>query len=341
MTVQGEVRFKVRRAVLMLKRFTMRQLLTVVGHSESSIRTEINRMVNDGLLVVTQESQRPRSAAGGRPPATYGIAPGKQVEIYNSIEPFFAGAQDMTAPPRSQYYQWACESLRSFFRDDEEVMTNRVRLLEEITEELDTAEFEEGLAGEGNEIGKAYLDRARAQVYLLKGEYDAARQLLGEVQMAFAGKGMIEQIDSVLNLQVAVGLRRLVSESPEKRDPSRLVAEMARLIQESEVSNALIWALKGFVEAALQPVRGEGDLTMIAESIFALAEQTRISNDLSRTSVRQVEGLVTALRSSVRTEARTPESAGEWPEVESYEAFAEKMSGRMFVMPPESRHQVH
>ncbi len=159
--------------------------------------------------------------------------------------------------------------------------------------------------------------------------------------MAFAGKGMIEQIDSVLNLQVAVGLRRLVSESPEKRDPSRLVAEMARLIQESEVSNALIWALKGFVEAALQPVRGEGDLTMIAESIFALAEQTRISNDLSRTSVRQVEGLVTALRSSVRTEARTPESAGEWPEVESYEAFAEKMSGRMFVMPPESRHQVH
>lgn len=200
MAIQGEVKFKVRRSVLMLKRFTIKQLLLTARVPESSARTEINRMIKEGLLA-TQQTEVEKSSTGGRPPVIYEIVPGAQAEIYASIEPFYGVPWDETSSPTSENYKRARDTLNNLLRSGQLIREEEwADAIAEALRDLEYAEFEEGIGEEGTELARTYIDIEKAKAKALVGDWKAALQLKTRIQRAVESSGVsISEVQAELD----------------------------------------------------------------------------------------------------------------------------------------------
>lgn len=93
MTTLGEVKYRVRKAAADLGRFGITGLVSATGLNETSVRTEVARMMKDGLVRTGPGPRKKANAVKrGRPRVTYAVITGRREELFDSIKGFQEGA---------------------------------------------------------------------------------------------------------------------------------------------------------------------------------------------------------------------------------------------------------
>jgi len=186
MAVPNEVKLKVRRSVLLLKTFTIPQLVSITGLNRQSIHTEVGRMADEELIIRLGTETKKRGPQGGRPAVLYQLSPDpeKRFEILQSVRAFYT-AEDQTSElprPESKHYFLAKEDLEEAGADPSRLTeAEKVELLTSVRERLEYARREEETDEEGTELIAAALDMLEAKaVYLLASDWERAIALLDE-----------------------------------------------------------------------------------------------------------------------------------------------------------------
>jgi hypothetical protein len=191
----SKVKFKVRYNALLLREFTIADILRVTGLNPESVRTEIQRMKNEGFLV-SQPLPGQHKKRGGRP-YIYKVTDNfkARMDLSESIEAFLP-----TPPqeePSSRYYLSAKRLIDQAMRSDN---VTRTEFLSQAENDLDVAEKAEG----GNlapKIIKAHLGIQRGRLLYHKGQYNMAKECFAFMREEYTdvlGKADIKYIDEYL-----------------------------------------------------------------------------------------------------------------------------------------------
>lgn len=176
---RGAVKLAVRRAALRLERFTAEQVSEETGLNHSSVQTEIQRMLDAGLL--DREPAAPAAAQNVRQ-AVYLVSSErhKRLELASSVSRF-ADGEPLPVVPNTTYFRQATELIqRAWHRDSRD----RDALLAEASELLEKALYAQG-GGLAPETLRARIAYERARLHLLAGRYDQAHELFAALEPAF------------------------------------------------------------------------------------------------------------------------------------------------------------
>src|SRR3990172_11456462 len=193
-TGMSQVKFRVRRNVLLLQEFTVADMVRATGLNPESVRTELQRMKQEGLLApyTTEDKRRER---GGRR-AVYRLIddPEARLTLSQSIEAFYHPPGPPANRPTSRYYLLGRKLL------DQAQTTEGVELRELLAEaerDLEIAEKAEG-GSLASESVRAHLEYERARVAYLRGDYPEAERSFEALREFFAGihdETMLRRID--------------------------------------------------------------------------------------------------------------------------------------------------
>lgn len=201
-TNYGEVKLKVRRTALVLKEFTVDQLVRDTGLNPNSIRTEIQRLRKKGFIT----SER----VPGQRAAKYRLSedPEKRLELSRSIEEFYPESpKPVLELPTSRLYEAAVEIL-----DRAESVEGKERedLLRQAEIQIEGAWQTEG-ASQAPELVKAHLLRERGRLACLQRRTDKAQEFLEEAREKFAAMSLESDVQRVDAYLVYLELRRRLS----------------------------------------------------------------------------------------------------------------------------------
>jgi hypothetical protein len=180
----SEVRFKVRHNALVLHEFTVADMVRATKLNPESIRTELQRMKQEGLLTSRSHPDKP-SKRGGHP-ALYELTedPEARLALSESIEAFYPSLSP-TERPTSRHYLLARQLLDRAQTADTAIQN---RLLSDAQSHLEMAEQAEG-GSLSPEPVKAYLMYERTRLLYLRGkraeareEFESLREFFVEVQ---------------------------------------------------------------------------------------------------------------------------------------------------------------
>lgn len=167
----SEVKFKVRHNALLLHEFTTADMVRATGLNPESVRTELQRMKREGLLISRPHPDKPKKR-GGRP-ALYRLTddPEARLALSESVEAFYPSLSSADRPT-SRHYLLAQQLL-----DHAQTVENpqRKRLLLDAEQALEMAEHAEG-GGLAPKRIQAYLRYERARLFYLQGVYKEARE---------------------------------------------------------------------------------------------------------------------------------------------------------------------
>ena len=152
--LHGEARFKVRRNALLLDRFTIARLVQATGLNPESVRTEVQRMKQEGFVV--------SDAGSGRRGAQYRLSddPEKRLALSRNLEAFYLEhPQPVQQRPTSRLFKVAMQCLDQAEKEKDE---KREKLLEQAAHWLDGAWQAEG-ADRAPESVQAYIMREQAR----------------------------------------------------------------------------------------------------------------------------------------------------------------------------------
>jgi DNA-binding transcriptional ArsR family regulator len=217
--VRSEVKFKVRRNALLLREFTIAQLVCATGLNPESVRTEVQRLKREGL--VTSE-RRP-----GQREALYRLSddPERRLALSRSVEAFYPEPPEpIPSRPTSRLYQTA---LRSLDQAEKEKGKRREELLAQAAHQLEGAWQAEG-ASRAPELVQAHILRERGRLAYLQGQREPARELLTQAREAFAAVGLESEtrlVDEYL-LCIEAWRRIEVSRAPDAAAKARCVLEI-------------------------------------------------------------------------------------------------------------------
>jgi len=196
MTVRGEVSYKVKRAVLILRQFTIGQIADVTALDHQGVETVVHRLVREGVLVRADETVRIPSQRG-RPRQLYALAedPAQIQKLRVSVEAFeFREDPLLTAQrkPESPHYFQAVSKLDTL--EEQGVLEPSPDVLEEIAEQLAFARRYEAMLEDGVEVTTAYLDFEQARLEFLQGDATEGERLLAQARSVFQDLGLGEQV---------------------------------------------------------------------------------------------------------------------------------------------------
>lgn len=182
--IHSEVKFKVRQDALLLHEFTISQLVRTTGLNPESVRTEVQRLKQEGFVV---SERRP-----GQREALYRLCddPEKRLALFRSVEAFYPPPPEPSRPT-ARLYQAALQSLDQAER---EKGRRREELLKQAAHQLEGAWQAEG-AGRAPELVQAHLLRERGRLaYLQGGNLEQARQLFEQAREKFAAAGLESEV---------------------------------------------------------------------------------------------------------------------------------------------------
>jgi len=178
--MHSEVKLKIRRNALLLRQFTISQLVRATGLNPESVRTEVQRLKQEGFVV---SERRP-----GQREALYRLSddPEKRLELSRSLEAFYPPPPERPRPT-ARLYQAALNTLN---QAEKAKGRQREELLAQAAHQLEGAWQAEG-ASRAPDLVQAHLLRERGRLAYLQGtNLDQAHQLLEQAREKFAAAGL-------------------------------------------------------------------------------------------------------------------------------------------------------
>lgn len=182
--LRSEVKFKVRRDALLLHEFTISQLVRTTGLNPESVRTEVQRLKQEGFVV---SERRP-----GQREALYRLSddPEKRLALSRSVEAFYP-PPPAPSRPTARLYQAALHFLG---QAEKEEGRRREELLAQAAHQLEGAWQAEG-ASRAPELVQAHLLREQGRLAYLRGSnLEQARQLFEQAREKFAAAGLESEV---------------------------------------------------------------------------------------------------------------------------------------------------
>jgi len=189
----NQVKFRVRCSALLLREFTAAELIRITGLNPESVRTELQRMKGEGLLIARLYPIK-SGKRGGRQ-ALYRLSndPEARLRLSKSIEAFYP-ALPPSDRPTSRYYlsaqRYLTQAQNTFGAD-------RKLLLDDAERDLEIAEQAEG-GSLASEPIRATLQYERARLAYLRGKYAEAKQSFEASRAFFVSirdESMVKRID--------------------------------------------------------------------------------------------------------------------------------------------------
>ncbi len=161
----SQVKFKVRHNALLLREFTVDDMVRATGLNAESVRTELQRMRKEGLVISQPRPDRPKRRGG--PPALYRLTddPRARLALSASIEAFYPPLLPADRPT-SRHYLLARHALDQAQTVDG---ARREGPLSQAEQDLEMAEQAEG-GSLAPESVRAYLQYERARLAYLRDE---------------------------------------------------------------------------------------------------------------------------------------------------------------------------
>ncbi|GEM_PF-1056702 len=214
MTVSGEVAFKVKQFIAARERFTIGQVVKLMGLKRKSVETVVQRLVRNSYVVKSRETVP--GTGRGRRPLYYTLTADmeKRRELVNEVSAFQPGAVPVRVHPLSANYIGAHNMLDELEREPN--APDREARLAKIEKHLELAAFEEGLEDveEGAAVVQAYLLCERARAAALRHQWPRAESLLNQAWAIFREHGLEEEVNKVEGMIASQGLERALTEGP-------------------------------------------------------------------------------------------------------------------------------
>lgn len=182
--IHSEVKFKVRQDALLLHEFTISQLVRTTGLNPESVRTEVQRLKQEGFVV---SERRP-----GQREALYRLSddPEKRLALSRSVEAFYPPPPEPSRPT-ARLYQAALHTLN---QAEKEEGRRREEFLAQAAHQLEGAWQAEG-ASRASELVQAYILRERGRLAYLQGsDLEQARQRFEQAREKFAAAGLESEV---------------------------------------------------------------------------------------------------------------------------------------------------
>jgi hypothetical protein len=198
-TGMNQVKFKVRYNALILREFTVSDMVRATGLNPESIRTELQRMKQEGLLVAAPHPEK-HDKRGGHP-SIYRLAddPEMRLALSESIEAFYPPLP-VDDQPTSRHYASAKQWIdRAQTADGPQCKP----LLAAAEHDLEIAEQAEG-GGLASDSVKAYLQYERARLAYLKGKHELAQELLNSLSQFFMSANNTAMTQKVHEFQLCL-----------------------------------------------------------------------------------------------------------------------------------------
>jgi len=183
--VHSEVKFKVRRNALLLGEFTIAQLVRATGLNPESVRTEVQRLRQEGMIASEHEP--------GRREILYRLSddPEKRLALSRSVEAFYPEPPEPVPPrPTSRLYQDARQILDQAEREKDE---RRAALVRQAVHQLEGAWQAEG-ASRAPDLVQAHLLREQGRVACLQGKREQAMERFSQARDKFSVAGAESEI---------------------------------------------------------------------------------------------------------------------------------------------------
>ena len=204
---KNEVRYKVRRMALRLREFTVKELVEATELNESSVRTEINRMMKE-KLVLAEKHPEGRKGGQGRAPKLYRLTEDpKALAALSESTASFEVTPPRAGQPRSRSFDLAVHLLnRALAAEDAE----RGPLLKKAALRLKKAEEHEK-DQEKDPHAQAHLRYQNARWFYLKRSFEKAKALFLELKIFFSGVDELEMVRHVDTYLTDLEIEHLVS----------------------------------------------------------------------------------------------------------------------------------
>jgi len=202
----SQVKFKVRLNVLLLCEFTAEQMVQITGLNPESVRTELQRMKQEGLLEVTRNpapTDQKRKRGGQHVLYRLVSDPEKRLALSCSVETFYP--EKLRPPqPTSRHYHLALRLLDQVA----EVSDNRkLDLLHEAEEELYFALSEEG-ASHAPEPVRAHIELQLGRLAYLRGQDGQAAESFRLAHHALIASGQAAEAARAEEFLLCIEIRR-------------------------------------------------------------------------------------------------------------------------------------
>lgn len=171
------IEFKIRQNALLLRKFTIAQLVRATGLDQKSVRTEVWKLKQEGF--VTSEPKP------GLRESLYRLSddPEKRLALSRAVEAFYPEPPEPIPPrPTSRLYQAALQSLD---RAERERGKRREELLAEAAHQLEGAWQAEG-ASLAPELVQVYFLRIHGRLARLEGRDEEAEEFFSQARTKFA-----------------------------------------------------------------------------------------------------------------------------------------------------------
>ena len=215
--IHSEVKFKVRRNALLLRQFTISQLVRATGLNPESVRTEVQRLKQEGFVV---SERRP-----GQREVLYRLSddPEKRLELSRNVEAFYPPPPEPSRPT-ARLYQAALHTLS---QAEKAKGRQRQDLLAQAAHQLEGAWQAEG-ASRAPDLVQAHLLRERGRLAYLQGiNLEQARQHLEQAREKFAAAGLEGEVRLVDEYLLCLEI-----ESRERARGARDIPEQVRCVLE-------------------------------------------------------------------------------------------------------------
>ena len=200
----GEVKFKVRQNALLLREFTIAQLVRATGLNPESVRTEVQRLRQEEF--VTSE-RRP-----GQREALYRLSddPEKRLALSRAVEAFYPEPPEPIPPrPTSRLYQAALQSLD---QAEGEKGRRREELLAQAAHQLEGA-WQAERANRAPELVQAHILREHGRLACLEGRREQARELFNQAREKFVAAGLESETRLIDEYLLYIKARRRIDTS--------------------------------------------------------------------------------------------------------------------------------
>lgn len=184
----SQVKFKVRYNALVLREFKVSDIVEATGLKPESVRTELQRMKAEGLLVAGPNNEHDGQAGTrrGAPPVVYRLTddPERRVALSESVAAFYPAPPAADRPSSGAYRR----SQQLLDRALNAKGRTRKQLLADAERALAHAGEAEGGEWAGEQV-KAYLRYECARLRYLQSDYAAAKSEFAALRSVFATLG--------------------------------------------------------------------------------------------------------------------------------------------------------
>lgn len=192
----SQVKLKVRYNALLLREFKVADIVRATGLKSESVRTELQRMKQEGLLVAGPDGEH---TGRGAPPAVYRLTddPERRLTLSQSVAAFYPPPETPERPSSRRYrsaQQLLDRALNSKGAQRREYLAAAERDLQ-IATEAEGGEF-------ASEQVKAYLRYEHARLLYLRGDYGQAKQEFAALRPIFAAIGEETMLQRVKEFEV-------------------------------------------------------------------------------------------------------------------------------------------